>query len=237
MQAKRVLITGANSGIGYALVKHFEALDLQISALDRVFTQSYSNNVVCVCVDLSDSDELENWLVHDSDRFDLVINCAGIREICPITELDFDTWRNVMSVNIDAPFLISKYASQRAIDENCSCQIINIASISGFQAEPNRNAYIASKHALIGLTKAMAFELGGKGIRVNAIAPGIVETELTSAYFENEETSALILKNTPLNHWGQVDNIVKSVDYLINNDYVTGSTLVVDGGWTIGKDL
>lgn len=234
---KRVFITGANSGIGYAAMLHFSSLNYEVTAIDKSFTQTGIKNVEQVILNLHEHEKVEQWLKNHCQQYDVIINCAGIREICALEDLSFNTWRNVMSVNIDAAFLISKHFAIQSKLHSSSLNIINISSISGLQAEPKRNAYISSKHALIGLTKAMALELGEHNIRVNAIAPGIIETELTQPYFSNKEKKQLILNNTPLKKWGKPEHIIKTIDFLIDNNYITGETIVVDGGWTIGKDL
>lgn len=236
----RALLTGANSGIGYALLEFLIEKDYEVVALDCAIDnlgKVHSNNLSYKKIDLSNMEELLDWLNSIEQAFDVTINCAGIREIESVLTLSKEKWDQVMAVNLTAPFLISQRVANLAIESEIRANIINISSISGLMADPNRAAYVSSKHGIIGLTREMALELGSYGIRVNAVAPGIVQTELTNSYFSDDQMVSLIKKNTPLNRWGMPKHIVQAVDYIINNNYMTGSTLVVDGGWTAGKLL
>jgi NAD(P)-dependent dehydrogenase (short-subunit alcohol dehydrogenase family) len=120
---------------------------------------------------------------------------------------------------------------------NRPLSIVNIASVSGFQAEPDRAAYVSSKFALIGLTKQLAYQYGKNGIRVNAVAPGIIETPLTRHYFEDATMASKIAESIPVGAWGQVDDVIPLINVCIQNRYVNGSVLVCDGGWTIGRNI
>lgn len=236
----RVLLTGANSGLGYALLTHFLDKGDEVVAIDRQHSKLEAlteSRLTAVEIDLTDNTTLLDWLSKQRQVFDITINCAGIREIESVLTLDYHEWQNVLNVNLTAPFLISQRVARLAVDAGCAANIINIASISGLAAEPNRAAYCASKHGIIGLTREMAMELGEHDIRVNAIAPGIVQTELTDSYFADDDLVQLIKKNTPLRRWGKPRHIVNAVQFVLDNDYMTGSVLVVDGGWTAGKDL
>ncbi len=233
-----VLLTGGNSGIGYAILNYFLNSDHKVTVIDSNLSQLSSNkNLSLVQLDLADVVSLSNWLVQENQIFDVLINCAGIREIISVLQLNLTEWQKILSVNLTAPFLISQYVARQAIMHNRTANIINISSISGIQAEPNRAAYCASKHGIIGLTKEMAVELGKDNIRVNAIAPGVIQTELTNAYFDNKETVEIIKKNTPLKTWGNPENVVSAIKFILENNFVTGSVVVIDGGWTAGKDL
>ncbi|WP_305816646.1 SDR family NAD(P)-dependent oxidoreductase [Photobacterium leiognathi] len=234
---KVVLVTGANSGIGYEIARELHENGYYTIALDLNNDKSINISDRQYCVNLLNKDELIDFTKNYNEPLDILVNCAGIREICPLLELDVKKWSDVIGVNLTAPFILSQFAAKRMIEFGTPGNIINISSISGLQAEPDRCAYISSKHGVIGLTKSLAFDLGKHDIRVNAIAPGIIETELTEQYFENEDTANLIRLNTPLNKWGNKNNIYKAVKSIIDNDFMTGSVLVVDGGWTVGKEL
>ncbi|WP_233420892.1 SDR family NAD(P)-dependent oxidoreductase [Xenorhabdus nematophila] len=117
--------------------------------------------------------------------------------------------------------------------------MINIASVSGILGEPNRTAYVASKHAVIGLTKQLALEYGKYNIRVNAIAPGVIRTPLTERYYHDESQLEKIRKGQFLPSLGMPEDIAQAASFLASEGarFITGSTLILDGGWTIGKDL
>ncbi len=117
--------------------------------------------------------------------------------------------------------------------------IVNLASTLGLMAAPNRAAYTASKHGVVGLTKQMALELGEKGIRVNAVAPGVTRTSMTERYFQDPEYSEVIRDIHALGRWGEADEIARAILFLAaeENGFVTGSILTIDGGWTTGKKM
>ena len=211
------------------MIKHeITVLDKKSLCLDEIRFLS---------LDLASTEEMNTFLLESDGEYDALINAAGIREIIPPHELDIIEWERVQKVNVTAPFLLSKHLIAKALQKNKKLSIINMASVSGLLGEPDRAAYVTSKHAIIGLTKQLAFQYGKYGVRVNAIAPGIIETPLTEAYFTNPETVDLIQKNTPLARWGQPDHLNSLVNICLDNDYMTGSILVCDGGWSCGKAL
>lgn len=218
----KILITGAASGIGQACAQYYAAHEVR--AIDKKD------------LDLSDLEAVREF-VKNEDQFDVLIHCAGIREIETPHDISLATWQKVLDVNLTSSFLLSQALIKNALSTKKSLSIINIASVSGFQAEPDRAAYVTSKYALIGLTKQLAYQYGKEGIRVNAIAPGIIETPLTKEYFNDPTFVPRIKAAIPVGYWGQVDNIVSLVDVCLKNNYMNGAVLVCDGGWTIGRNI
>jgi len=230
----KILITGGSSGIGKSLAEYLMHTH-EITVLDKNHT--YLDKGRFIAMDLLSLEEIANFFSQLPENYDALINAAGIREIVPPHELEVNEWEKVQKINVTAPFLLAKQLIRKALANHNKLSIINIASISGLLAEPDRAAYVTSKHALIGLTKQLAFQYGKHGIRANAIAPGVIETPLTAAYFDDPTKRALIKNNTPLAHWGKPEHLHGLVDLCLHNDYMTGSVLVCDGGWSCGKSL
>lgn len=236
----KAFITGANGDIGYACVNDLlknnytvTALDKSCNKLSELAKQNKKLNVKEMdLLNLSNND-----LNIFTEPYQVLIYAAGIREIKPAASLTAKEWHNILTVNLTAAFLITQHMVKLAIAHNKPLIIIYISSISGLQGEPQRSAYCASKHGLIGLAKSLALELAQYAIRVNVVAPGIIETDLTKPYQQNAKVMERLNHNIPLTRWGMPEHIVQTVDLIIKNDYLTGSTLVVDGGWTAGKIL
>jgi meso-butanediol dehydrogenase/(S,S)-butanediol dehydrogenase/diacetyl reductase len=172
-------------------------------------------------------------------RLDVLVNSAGIREIKPVVELSPEEFRRVLDVNVTGVFLTSQAFVQRVIKAGKPAAIVNLASTLGVTAAPNRPAYVASKHAVVGLTKEMGLELGGNNIRVNAVGPGVIRTALTERYFQDEEMAQTVRSVHAMNRWGETGEIARAILFLASDEasFITGTTLVVDGGWTAGKKM
>lgn len=231
----KILITGAASGIGLGIAQSLHDSGHEIIGIDR---QSIPDKRIAWHeVDLSCLNKVSEYAEQSLDSFDALIYCAGIREICNPIHLSLEMWCKVMDVNVNASFVLSQSLIKKAVTDKKTFNIVNIASISGLQAENDRAAYVTSKFALIGLTRQLAFQFGSQGIRVNAIAPGIIETPLTAEYFKNDDVVERIKSSVPLGYWGHVHDIVPLVEVCLNNQYMNGSVLVCDGGWTTGKTI
>ena len=231
----RALVTGVSSGIGAAIAKFLLNKGWQVSGLD--FNSPAEPSINYYPLDLSQLDNVVQFVTHHDCDYEAFIHCAGIREICNPCDLSPMQWCNIMNVNLNSAFILAQAVIKTSIKNKKALSIINLASISGIQAEPDRAAYVSSKFALIGLTKQLAFQFGHQGIRTNAIAPGVIETPLTQDYFTDEVLVEKIKRGTPVGHWGHVEHILPLVDLCLTNTYMNGAVLVCDGGWTTGKDL
>ena len=186
--------------------------------------QSSSAADLSACVDTL-------WQRHGP--IDILANTAGIIRRADLSDYGEAEWRDVMTVNLDSLFWLSQSVARRMVAEGIKGRIINTASLLSFQGGIRVPAYTASKHAVAGVTKAMANELAPHGITVNAIAPGYMETDNTKALREDSQRNADILARIPMGKWGAPGALDSSYVYLAAEEsgYVTGTLLTVDGGW------
>ena len=235
---KTALVTGAARGIGLATVRRLLACGWQVAMLDRD-TEALSEatqglaQVLPIYADVSDPDQVERSVAELTARFgrlDALVNNAGVADFGPIRETSFERWRRVMATNLDGPFLMTQACVDLLADGGGA--VVNITSISGVRASTLRVAYGTSKAALAHLTLQQAAELGEFGIRVNAVAPGPVDTKLALAV-HTPEIRAAYHDAIPLNRYGREDEIAAAITFLVSDDasYITGQILAADGGF------
>jgi len=246
---KVALVTGGGSGIGRAACLAFarEGADVGVADFDAeraeaVATEvrSGGRKVVALCVDVIDPTSTQAMVtqaVTGLGAIDILVNSAGVREIIPFLELPFAEWQRVIAVNLTGTFLCSQAAAQYLVKQGKGGKIINLASVAGLTAVPNRAAYVSSKHAVVGLTKEMALELADKNIQVNAVAPGVVRTSMTESYFDKPTVIEGLKKAHPAGRWAQPEEIADLILYLASPeaDFITGATFPIDGGFMAGK--
>ena len=239
---KVVLITGAARGIGLATVDKFLSEGWQVAMLDidgETLEASYgerklAQDVMMIVCDVSKPGQVtqavENVEAHFG-RLDSLINNAGIADFLPAEQTTFETWSRIMEVNLSGPFLCTQTCAPVMLKTGGG-SVVNIVSISGFRASTLRVAYGTSKAGLMHLTKQHAAELGGQGIRVNAVAPGPVDTEMT-AKVHSPEIRAAYHEAIPLNRYGSQQEIAEGIYFLAsdNASYINGQILAVDGGF------
>jgi NAD(P)-dependent dehydrogenase (short-subunit alcohol dehydrogenase family) len=250
-QDRAVLVTGGGSGIGqqvcYAAAR--EGARVAVGDLDGERAEStaaeiqrHGGEAHATVVDVADPESAARFVEAAETalgRLDVLVNSAGIREIVSVLDLPFDEWQRVLNVNLSGTFLPSQAFARRLAAQGKPGQIVNLASTLGLMAAPKRAAYTASKHGVVGLTRAMALELGEKNIRVNAVAPGVVRTPLTERYFQDPEYMQTIRDIHALGRWAEPEEIANAILFLAaaENGFITGTILTVDGGWTIGKKM
>ena len=248
---KFVLITGGGSGIGRASAIDFAkegavvgVTDIDLDTAERTVEaiENSGGRGYAFPLDTTDPAAVTNCVEQVSKTLgglDILVNSAGVREIESVIELPYEEWCRVINVNITGVFLCSQAFLRHLTDQGKGGAIVNLASTLGVTAAPNRAAYTASKHAVVGLTKEMALEVGEAGIRVNAVGPGVTRTSLTERYFQEAEMAETVRSLHAMRRWGEAGEISKAILFLASDDasFITGETLLVDGGWLAGKQM
>lgn len=240
-------VTGAARGIGLAVARWFLARGHAVALIDnnseslrataevlRVELGDDARRVLAVVCDVSSAEQVQravNQTVQAFGRIDALVNNAGVATFKPIGDTTFEEWRWVLATNLDGPFLCTQAVAPVML-QNGGGAVVNIASISGLRASTLRVAYGTSKAALIHLTKQQAVEYGNAGIRVNAIAPGPVETAMAKKV-HTPAIRADYHDTIPLARYGTEEEIANAIGFLCSPEagYVNGQVLAVDGGF------
>lgn len=242
--SKVALVTGASRGIGAAIAKRLATDGFRVvvnyagstdkaEAVVREIKEA-GGEALAIQANVAEADAVKQMIKQTIDTFgqlDCVVNNAGITRdglLMRMKEADFDA---VIDTNLKGGFLVTQAATRPLL--KTSGRIINIASVVGISGNPGQANYVAAKAGLIGLTKSVARELASKGVTVNAICPGFIETDMTDEL--TEEQRNLSLGQIPLKRFGQTDDIASLVSFIASDEarYITGQTLAVDGGMTM----
>jgi len=236
------LVTGGARGIGLAIGQWFLADGWQVALIDNnadtLFPAAQAlaqpDRVLALHCDVSSPEQVARAVQAVDERFgriDALVNNAGVAVFKRIGATSFEEWRHVMGTNLDGPFLCTQAVAPVMLRGGGGA-VVNIASISGLRASTMRVAYGTSKAAIIHLTKQQAIELGNAGIRVNAVAPGPVETEMAKQVHD-ETIRRDYFDAIPLRRYGTTDEIAGAVGYLCSPaaSYINGQVLAVDGGF------
>ena len=240
---KNILVTGGSRGIGACLVKEFAkkgnnvVLNYNKSEKEAKKIQEELKklgiSIEIFKADVSKHEEvkkLKDFFFTKYKNIDVLINNAGISQIKVFTEISDYEWNHMLDVNLNSAFYTTKEFVSNMIKNKKGC-IINISSIWGISGGSCEVHYSTAKAGLIGMTKALAKELGLSNIRVNAIAPGMIDTGMNKQL--NEEDIESIKKETPLGKIGSSIDIFRCVEWLIDDEYTTGQVISVNGGWNI----
>ena len=244
LSGKTALVTGASRGLGQAI-----AVGLAQAGADVICSSSKEGGVdetvdlvretgqkaYSIAADLSKPDAVKNLVEQAfalSPNIDVLVNNGGTIARHPAVDFPLDEWNQVIDVNLNATFLLCQLIGKRMV-ANQQGKIINIASMLSFQGGITVPAYTASKHGIVGLTKALANEWAVNNVQVNAVAPGYFRTDNTQALQDNPERNQDIEKRIPAGKWGDPQQLVGAVTFLATtaSDYVNGHVLAVDGGW------
>jgi 2-dehydro-3-deoxy-D-gluconate 5-dehydrogenase len=244
LEGKRALVTGARRGLGRAIaVALAEAgADVVCASTQRAGTDETAAAIRAtgrqawqVEADLSDRDAVLA-MAEDAERqaggIDILVNNGGTIRRTPAADYSLGDWDAVIRTNLDSVFLLSQRLGRGMIERGAG-KIVNVASLLSFQGGITVPAYTASKHAVAGLTKALANEWARHGVQVNAVAPGYYATDNTQALRDDAVRSEQILARIPAGRWGRPEDLAGAVVFLASpaSDYVNGHVLVVDGGW------
>lgn len=240
---KVAVVTGAAQGVGWATAQmlvaagyHVLITDIQPLADKAAELAATGGGVTALSGDVSDEQfirALAARVAADHGAADLLVNNAGISLICPAEETSLDQWQRVMAINLAGPFLLSQALGRQMLERGRG-NIVNVASIAGLRGVIHRAAYNASKHGLIGLTRTLAAEWGGRGVRVNAVCPGWIKTEMDAKDMGSGAYSdADIVNRVPMARFASPQEVARAILFLGDGDgFINGVTLPVDGGWT-----
>lgn len=240
---KVAIVTGASRGIGREIARSLAKQNIKVIA-------NYNNSeekaielkkeleaegieIDIVKADVSKREEIKNlvkYAIENYEKIDILINNAGIGEYKLFTDETDEDWNKVINTNLYSAFAVSQEVIPNMIKNKNGC-IINISSVWGMVGASMEVLYSVSKAGIDGLTKALAKELGPSNIRVNAIAPGIVDTDMCKNFTEEEIEN--IKEEIPLERIGKVEDISKCINWLINDNYTTGQIISINGGWII----
>ncbi|AZN96790.1 2-dehydro-3-deoxy-D-gluconate 5-dehydrogenase KduD [Mesorhizobium sp. M9A.F.Ca.ET.002.03.1.2] len=244
LAGKRILVTGANTGIGQGIALSIARAGGAVVGVGRSAMDDTAQKVAAVggdfeaaYCDLADSGEARamfNRVWDEVGPIDGLVNNAGIIRRANAVDLTQADWNDVMDVNLNTVFFLSQAFARRVFaDPGRRGKIVNIASVLSFQGGIRVASYTASKHGALGITRLLACEWAPKGINVNGIAPGYIETNNTEALRVDSERSAAILARTPAGRWGRPDDIGDAAVFLLApaSNYMHGAVVPVDGGW------
>jgi len=248
IKGKNAIVTGGSGDLGWSIVECYLSLGARVIVIDinnnplelginKRTIEKYPKNFKFISADISDKSQIEssfsNALSYFEGNVDILVNSAGIQRRYSSEVFPEKDWDDVIAVNLTATFLYSKLASQIMVKHK-SGKIINIASMQSFFGGVTIPAYAASKGGVAQLTKAFSNDLSSRGINVNAIAPGYMDTKLNTALKNNPERFHETMLRIPMNRWGRPEDIAGLAVFLASkaSDYITGAIIPVDGGFS-----
>jgi NAD(P)-dependent dehydrogenase (short-subunit alcohol dehydrogenase family) len=244
MDGRVALVTGASSGLGARFAQVLDHAGATVVAVARRLDRlqaleadgQHIHGLACDVGDRAQVTALIDAVVRDHGQIDVVVNNAGTSDTAPALKQDEDEFEQVLGINLVAPYRISTHAAKAMVAAGRPGAIVNIASILGLRgsAIATQTGYAASKGGVESLTRSLAAQWARYGIRVNALAPGWFETEMTADMFASEQATKWVAQRTPLGRQGREGELDGALLLLASEagSFITGETIVVDGGWT-----
>jgi len=244
LTGRRAVVTGASRGIGRSIAVAYAAAGAEVCAVGRSevdleqtreLCAGLPGSVVPLRADLSSpaaADGLVNDAVAALGGIDVLVNNAGYDNEQTIEQTPESEWEKVLTLNVTAAMRLCKTAAPHL--KEGGGKVVNVASMFGLVTVRGEFAYTVSKHAMVGLTRSLGIEWARKGVQVNALCPGFVETDMLASAVADEATAAFLRRSTPMGRWAQPDEMAGPAVFLASpaSDYMTGQVLVVDGGYT-----
>ena len=244
LDGRRALITGGGRGIGLAAAAALAEANAHVTLAARTTSEIKEaadtilrdgGSADAVVLDVLDTAAVKDAIAA-AEPFDILINNAGTnrpKTMADTTEEDFDA---ILDLNLRAAYFVAQAVTDKMLAENIKGSVINISSQMGHVGGPLRTVYCSSKWALEGLTKSLAMELGPHGIRVNSIAPTVIETPLAKEMLKDPEFRNAVISKIKLGRTGEVEDLMGAIVFLASDAarMITGASLLIDGGWTIG---
>ena len=244
LKGKTALVTGGGNGIGSGITKGLAEAGASIACVYRTrppvemqrYVEGLGRRFLPIQADVGQMPQLKAIMeqtLNAFGRLDILVNNAGICPRASALEYTEEMWDNIIQVNQKSVFFLSQMAARQFVRQGGGGKIINLASMMSYLGGINTAAYTASKSAVMGMTRLMASEWGSLGINVNAIAPGWIKTDLSSAVYSDPQRNANILSRSPQGDWGEPD-LFKGIAVLLASDagsYINGATIPVDGGY------
>lgn len=238
LEGRKALVTGSNTGLGQAIAAGLAAAGAEVVCAARRAPEETLEIIAraggrASALSLDFADPMAAKDVFAGAGFDILVNNAGIIRRADAVEFSEADWDDVIDVNLKALFFTTQAFGRELIAKGRSGKVVNIASLLSFQGGIRVPSYTASKHGVAGLTRLLANEWAARGINVNAIAPGYIETNNTEALRADEARNRAILERIPAGRWGRAEDIAGAAVFLASPaaDYVHGAVLNVDGGW------